>query len=99
MRNRAHPSGPPAQCTTARGGPSATRLGEPGSQLILIRDLDLHAFEVTNLQFTLKQALDMIGHFGTAYIIGMQKPGATVDVTIDPMNPLACHPAKQGYAG
>lgn len=58
-----------------------------------------HAFEVTGLQFTLKQALDMIGHFGTAYIIGMQKPGATVDVTIDPMNPLALSPREAGLRG
>ena len=41
----------------------------------------------------------MIGHFGTAYIIGMQKPGATIDVTIDPMNPLALSPREAGLRG
>ncbi|MGY0488272.1 Zn-dependent alcohol dehydrogenase [Streptomyces sp. WG-D5] len=45
-----------------------------------------HAFEVIGLMPTLEQSTQMLDHHGTAYMIGMQKPGAKLAVDVDPVN-------------
>lgn len=40
-----------------------------------------HAFEVIGLKRTAEQAIAMLELGGTAYLIGVHKPGATIDVT------------------
>jgi S-(hydroxymethyl)glutathione dehydrogenase/alcohol dehydrogenase len=46
-----------------------------------------HAFEVIGLMPTLRQAIDMLDLGGTAYVVGMQKPGAELAVNVDAMSP------------
>ena len=45
------------------------------------------AFEIIGLKPTLEQAVGMLGPRGTAYIVGMQKPGATLTVGVDLADP------------
>lgn len=41
-----------------------------------------HAFEVIGLSATLRQAVDLVRTGGTAYAVGMPKPGSTLEVDI-----------------
>lgn len=41
-----------------------------------------HAFEMIGLLPTMKQAFSILGKDGTAYVIGMQKPGTTLDIEL-----------------
>lgn len=45
-----------------------------------------HAFEVIGLVPTLQQATQVLDHNGTAYVVGMQRPGATLSINVDPMD-------------
>lgn len=58
-----------------------------------------HAFEVIGVKQTLIQATQMLDHFGTAYIVGMQKPGATLEVISDPTNPAGLLNNEQSVRG
>jgi len=63
--------------------------GDPVEQVRALTDghgVD-HAFEVIGLAPTLEQATKMLDHFGTAYVIGMQKPGARFPANVDPVDP------------
>ncbi|BDR52547.1 alcohol dehydrogenase [Bombiscardovia nodaiensis] len=42
-----------------------------------------HAFEAIGLAPTIKQAWDMLGVGGTAFVIGLTKPGATIEINVD----------------
>ena len=46
------------------------------------------AFEAIGLPATMKQAWDMLGVGGTAYCIGLAKPGSTVEIEVNPMDLL-----------
>lgn len=71
----------------SRSGPS------PGG-----RGVD-HAFEIIGLLPTLQQALEILDYRGTAYVVGMQKPGATVGVNVDPMLPDGFLQQERGLRG
>lgn len=45
-----------------------------------------HAFEVIGLIPTLEQATQVLDHGGTAYVVGMQRPGSRLSVNVDPMD-------------
>lgn len=42
-----------------------------------------HAFEIIGFPATQKQAIDMRGSLGTAYFIGIARPGTTADLPVD----------------
>jgi len=58
-----------------------------------------HAFEVIGLKPTLEQAVGMLGHFGTAYVVGMQKPGGRIEMNTDPMDPASILQGEQAIRG
>ncbi|MDQ0691425.1 Zn-dependent alcohol dehydrogenase [Arthrobacter sp. W4I7] len=58
-----------------------------------------HAFEMIGLMPTLVQATQMLDHFGTAYIVGMQKPGTKLQLNVDPMVPTGMLMKEQAIRG
>jgi S-(hydroxymethyl)glutathione dehydrogenase / alcohol dehydrogenase len=59
--------------------------GDPVAQVMAITNGQgvHHAFEVTGAAVPLKQAAAMLGRRGTVYVVGMQKPGATLNWEVD----------------
>lgn len=58
-----------------------------------------HAFEVIGLVSTLKHATQVLDHRGTAYIVGMQRPGAELTLNVDPMVPSGILMKEQSLRG
>jgi S-(hydroxymethyl)glutathione dehydrogenase / alcohol dehydrogenase len=58
-----------------------------------------HAFEIIGIMPTLQQAVQSLGHRGTAYVVGMQKPGAALSVNVDPMDTTSILQGEKAVRG